>query len=157
MSRFPSLGVFTYEESGKAPGIVDDLIRDVTKAKQGDLEACGRLVQNTQAMVYGVAFTILRDATLAQDAAQESYLRAFRHLSELSEPPAFMGRLRRVAMTVAMNMLMRRHTLLRLDDVPEVPILDETEAEWFASDYSVSSGTGGPLEHTPTGWHAGGL
>jgi hypothetical protein len=35
---------------------VDDLIRDVTKAKEGDLEACGRLVQNTQAMVYGVAF-----------------------------------------------------------------------------------------------------
>jgi len=110
---------------------VDDLIRDVTKAKEGDLEACGQLVQNTQAMVNGVAFAVLRDAALAEDAAQESYLRAFRHLHELSEPAAFMGWLRRIAVTVAMNMRrLRRTTLLRLDDVPEVPILDETESEW---------------------------
>jgi RNA polymerase sigma-70 factor (ECF subfamily) len=82
-------------------------------------------------MVHGVAFAVLRDAALAQDAAQESYLRAFRHLSELNEPAAFNGWLRRIAVTVAMNLRRSlRNTLLRLDDVPEIPILDETEGEW---------------------------
>ena len=66
--------------------------------------------------------------SLAEDAAQEAYLRAFRRFRDLDEPAAFPGWLRRIVITVALNMRRsRRLTLLRLDDVPDVPVLDEAE------------------------------
>ena len=41
------------------------------------------------------------------------------------------GWLRRIVITVALNMRRaRRSTLLRLDDVPDVPVLDEAETRW---------------------------
>jgi RNA polymerase sigma factor (sigma-70 family) len=110
---------------------VDHLSDLVVRAQGGDLEAFGRLVLATQTMVYAVARGVLRDAALAEDAAQESYLRAFRRLGDLGEPSAFITWLRRIAITVALNMRRaRRLTFLRLDDVPEVPVLDEAETGW---------------------------
>ena len=103
----------------------------VAAAQAGDVEAYGQLVQATQTMAYGVAVGVLRDATVAEDAVQQAYLRAFRRLPDLQEPAAFPGWLRRIVITVALNMRRaRRHTLLRLDDIPEVPVLDEAETRW---------------------------
>jgi RNA polymerase sigma-70 factor (ECF subfamily) len=103
----------------------------VIRARAGDLDAYGRIVQATQAMAYAVGVAVLRDPELAEDATQEAYLRAFRRLGELEEPSAFAGWLRRIVITVALNMRRaRRVTLLRLDDVPEVPVLDDVETSW---------------------------
>jgi RNA polymerase sigma factor (sigma-70 family) len=108
-----------------------DLNDLVTRAQAGDLPAYGRLVQGTQTMAYAVALRVLRDPGLAEDAAQEAYLRAFRRLGDLSEPSAFISWLRRIVVTIALNMRRtERQTFLRLDDVPEVPVLDETETRW---------------------------
>jgi RNA polymerase sigma factor (sigma-70 family) len=103
----------------------------VAAAQAGDVEAYGQLVQATQTMAHGVAVGLLRDSTAAQDAVQQAYLRAFRRLPDLQEPAAFPGWLRRIVVTVALNMRRaKRHTLLRLDDIPEVPVLDEAETRW---------------------------
>jgi RNA polymerase sigma-70 factor (ECF subfamily) len=103
----------------------------VVRAQQGDLEAYGQLVQATQAMVYAVALGVARDSTMAEDAAQEAYLRAFRRLGELEEPGAFLSWLRRIVIAVTFNMRRgRRLTLLQLDDIPEIPVLDEEETSW---------------------------
>jgi RNA polymerase sigma-70 factor (ECF subfamily) len=103
----------------------------VTLAQAGDLEAFGRLVRATQVMAYAVAFGVVRDRGLAEDAAQEAYLRAFRRLGELKEPAAFASWLRRLVLTVALNLRRgQRQTLLQLDDVPDLPVLDEAEASW---------------------------
>ena len=103
----------------------------VVRAQRGDVEAYARLVEATQRMVHGVAFNVLRDSTAAQDVAQQAYLRAFRRLGDLQEPGAFAGWLRRIAITVAQNMRRaRRCALLTLDDIPDVPILDESETSW---------------------------
>ena len=110
---------------------LDDL---VVRAQAGDVDAYGRLVQATQVMAYAVALGVLRDGSLAEDAAQEAYLRAFRRLHDLDEPAAFLGWLRRIVITVAMNMRRsRRHTFLRLDDAPDLPVLDEVESSWSES------------------------
>jgi RNA polymerase sigma factor (sigma-70 family) len=107
---------------------LDDL---VVRAQAGDLDAFGRLVQATQMMAYAVARGVLRDARAAEDATQEAYLRAFRRVGDLEEPAAFTGWLRRIVITVALNVRReRRLTLLRLDEVPDVPLLDEAETRW---------------------------
>jgi len=103
----------------------------VIRARHGEVSACGRLVQATERMVFAVALRILRDEALAEDAAQETYLRAFRRLADLKEDAAFLVWLRRIVVTVAINMRRaRRTTFLRLDDGVDVPILDEIEARW---------------------------
>ena len=103
----------------------------VLRAQNGDVDAYSRLVEATQRMVYAVALTVLRDSTAAQDAAQQTFLRAFRRLGDLQDPAAFAGWLRRIVITVALNMRRSRRTvLLPLDDIPDVPVLDESETRW---------------------------
>jgi RNA polymerase sigma-70 factor (ECF subfamily) len=107
---------------------VSDLVR---AARAGDVAAYGKLVQATQAMSMAVALDVLREPASAEDAVQEAYLRAYRSLQDLEDAAAFPGWLRRVVITVALN-LRRAHrvTLLSLDDVANVPVLDEAERRW---------------------------
>jgi RNA polymerase sigma-70 factor, ECF subfamily len=113
----------------------------VNRAKAGDLDACSLLVQATQVMTYAVALGVLRDPELARDATQEAYLRAFRRLADLEEPAAFVSWLRRIAITVASNIRQaRRATLLRLDDVTVVPVLDEAETSWSEAQRQLLAG-----------------
>jgi RNA polymerase sigma factor (sigma-70 family) len=109
----------------------DDVSDLVLAARAGDVAAYGKLVRATQAMAMAVALDVLREPAGAEDAVQEAYLRAYRSLRDLEDAAAFPGWLRRVVITVALN-LRRAHrvTLLSLDDVPNVPVLDETERRW---------------------------
>jgi RNA polymerase sigma factor (sigma-70 family) len=105
----------------------------VRRVQAGDIQAYGSLVDATQAMAVAVAVSVLRDPAAAEDAVQQAYLRAFRRINDLDEPAAFPGWLRRVVVTVALNMRRaRRRTLLHLDDVPDVPVLDDVETRWTA-------------------------
>ncbi len=47
----------------------------------GDQEAAARFVRRHQRRVYGLALSILNDATAAEDVAQEAFTRAWRHSS----------------------------------------------------------------------------
>jgi RNA polymerase sigma-70 factor (ECF subfamily) len=103
----------------------------VVAAQAGNVEAYGRLVHATQTMAYAVAVSVLKDSAAAQDAVQQAYLRAFRRLGDLQDPATFAGWLRRVVITSALNMRRaHRRTLLCLDDVPDIPVLDEAETRW---------------------------
>jgi RNA polymerase sigma factor (sigma-70 family) len=106
-------------------------MRLVEQAQAGDLEAFGRLVAVTQRMTYAVTRSVLRDPAAAEDATQETYLRAFRRLSDLEHPGGFIPWVRRIAVSVALNLRRAtRVTLLQLDDAGEVPVLDDAEQTW---------------------------
>jgi RNA polymerase sigma factor (sigma-70 family) len=105
----------------------------VRRARVGDLEAFGLLVRATQAMAHGVASSVLRDPDLAKDAVQDAYLRAFRRIRDLEDPAMFPGWLRRIVVTVAINLRRsRRRTFLHLDEL-DVPVLDDAETRWSDS------------------------
>lgn len=75
---------------------MDDLETIVRHAQQGDVDAFATLVLRFQDMAVGYAFAVLRDAYLAEDAAQEAFLDAFRSIGQVREPAAFPGWFRRV-------------------------------------------------------------
>jgi F-type H+/Na+-transporting ATPase subunit beta len=72
-------------------------LRDwVVAAQNGDKEAFSEVVKRCQDMAYGIAYAILGDTGLAQDAAQEAFIAAYLDLAALREPAAFPGWFRRV-------------------------------------------------------------
>jgi RNA polymerase sigma factor (sigma-70 family) len=75
---------------------VTDLESLVRRTRSGELDAFGLIVRRFQDMAYGYAYSILGDFHLAQDAAQEAFIDAYRRLAELRSPDAFPGWLRRI-------------------------------------------------------------
>lgn len=111
-----------------------ELHKLVTLARGGDLAAFGKVVDRTQRMVYGLCLRVLSCPQSAADASQETYLRAFARLSELRDPEAFPGWLRRIALTTATAALRsRRQGFVDMESLPDVPVLDEQESSWTQS------------------------
>src|SRR5512134_1836935 len=52
----------------------------VLQAQQGNDEAFTRLVEHYQTPVYNLCYRMLGEPEAAEDAAQETFLRAFQHL-----------------------------------------------------------------------------
>ena len=72
------------------------LATEVKRAQAGELGAFHGLVVRFQDMAVGYAFSLLGDYHLAEDAAQEAFLDAFRKLPTLRHPEAFVSWLRTV-------------------------------------------------------------
>ena len=75
---------------------VKELSDCVAAAQGGDKEAFSEVVKRCQDMAYGIAYAMLGDTGLAQDAAQEAFIAAYLNLAALREPAAFPGWFRRV-------------------------------------------------------------
>jgi len=75
---------------------MDPLHGLIESARSGDVAAYGRLVQRFQDMAVAYAYSLLHDFQLAEDAAQEAFVEGYRTLSQLREPIAFPGWLRRI-------------------------------------------------------------
>lgn len=80
-------------------------------AVQGDRDAFGGLVKVHQAGVYNVAYRMLGECRAAEDAVQETFLRAYRAIRTLDpqRPPG--PWLKKIAVNVCLNLLERRETL----------------------------------------------
>jgi RNA polymerase sigma factor (sigma-70 family) len=79
-------------------------------------EAFTDLVLRFQDMAFGCAFAILGDACLAEDAAQESFVVAWQKLSQLREPAAFGGWLKRIVFSQCNRFIRaQRLTMVPLD------------------------------------------
>jgi len=68
----------------------------VLAARRGDKRASVEIVARHQAMVCGVALSILGDFSASEDAGQEAFLTAWRKIHELREPERLMGYVRTV-------------------------------------------------------------
>ncbi|UCC39329.1 MAG: RNA polymerase sigma factor [Candidatus Aminicenantes bacterium] len=72
---------------------LENLIR---KAQKGDLSAFDAIVQRFRDMAVGYAYSVLGDFHLAEDAAQEAFVQAYRDLKKLRKPQAFSSWFRRI-------------------------------------------------------------
>lgn len=91
-----------------------DLTEAVERAKRGDLNAFITIVRRFQDMAVGYAYSILGDFGLAEDAAQEAFLQAYRDLRKLRHPHAFSSWFRKIVFTQC-------HRILRRNHIPTVP------------------------------------
>lgn len=100
---------------------MNDLVRQIEQAQGGNLTAFGEIVREFQNMAYGCAYAVLGDFHLAEDAAQEAYIEAFRTLSDLRDPQAFPGWFRRIVLGRC-NRITRKRKLptVRLDEAAAV-------------------------------------
>ena len=91
----------------------------VRRAKAGDREAFGWLVDRFQAPVYRVVRGILADAADAEDVAQEAFLRAFESLPKFRGESGFFTWIYRIAVNEALRARKRR-SFTPIDAVAEV-------------------------------------
>jgi RNA polymerase sigma-70 factor (ECF subfamily) len=110
-----------------APRPISDAVE---AARAGDLAAFRVLLDATHKGAYAIAWQVLRRDPEARDVVQEAFLIAFRRLSELENPAAFVGWLRRIVVATALNAKRRaRTTWVTLDDAAP-PVLDDAEQRW---------------------------
>jgi RNA polymerase sigma factor (sigma-70 family) len=87
----------------------------VQRAQHGDLDAFDALVQRFRDMAVGYAYSLLHDFSLAQDAAQEAFVQAYRDLHSLRCADAFPSWFRRIVFKHCDRLTRRRR-------VPTVPL-----------------------------------
>ena len=104
----------------------------VTLAAQGDLDAFNQLVLTYQNMAYHHAFSLLGDSDQAEDATQESFIKAFQAINGF-RGGSFRGWLLRIVTNSTYDMLRRSR---RHPTQPLFPVDDDGEevesAAWLA-------------------------
>jgi RNA polymerase sigma-70 factor (ECF subfamily) len=86
----------------------EKLAEDVRRAQSGDTLALAELIEANRAWVRGIAYAVLGDAHLAEDAAQDVCVRMVKHLHGLDSPEAFRPWVYRMTRNVALSMAQRR-------------------------------------------------
>jgi RNA polymerase sigma-70 factor (ECF subfamily) len=93
----------------------------VERARAGDREAFSLLVRASTPRVYGAARLILRDPDRAQDAVQEAFVLAWRHVRALRDPQAWDSWLYRLTVRACTRMAKKGRT----QDLVELQLGDE--------------------------------
>ena len=97
--------------------MANDEARWVAQASAGDSAAFRRLVETYSSALFRVCARITGDKALAEDAVQEAFFNAYRHLREFDGRAAFSTWLHRIAVNAALEQMRKRH---RVEDaLPE--------------------------------------
>ncbi len=100
----------------------------IDAARAGDLDSFGKLCEHYYGPMVAVAYTVLRDHQLAEDAAQEAYARALVGLRKLNEPAKFAPWLARICRNVAVDMMRNRPPQVRADELSPTPDCGDDES-----------------------------
>lgn len=107
----------------------------VQEAVSGNLDAFNRLVLEYQSLAFNVAYRILYDAELAEDATQTAFISAYKNLLKF-RGGSFKAWLIRIVTNACYDELRRKK---RQPTTPLEPLSDETDEEmespsWLADD-----------------------
>jgi len=96
---------------------VNDEMAWVLQAQQGNQEAFTNLVEAYQTHVYNLCYRMLGEQELAEDAAQETFLRAFQHLHRYDSKRPFATWLLSIAAHYCIDRLRRRKfSMISIDE-----------------------------------------
>lgn len=79
----------------------------VSAARRGDRAAFGRLVESHARQVFRVCYRVTNNESMAEDAVQETFIKAWRKLGDFDGRAAFSTWLHRVAVNAALEQLRR--------------------------------------------------
>lgn len=86
----------------------------ILRAKHGDLVAFEVLVRKYQKMIYGLCYRLTRNHETAEDLSQETFFKAFIHLSNFLLNHDFYSWLRQIALNLCFSYWRRRKKEARL-------------------------------------------
>ena len=97
--------------------LYDDELADITAARRGNMAAFTRLVEAYQRPVYNLAYRMLGNGPEAEEAAQETFLRAYTQLASYQPGRKFSSWLLSIASHYCIDLLRRRRlTWLSIED-----------------------------------------
>jgi len=112
--------------------------RDLVAASaRGDQDAFRRLVERYRRLVLHVAFRSMGDMSLAEDVAQEAFIKVFRGLPHYRPEKPFVHWLHRVVANAVTDELRRKRATIPLDALVNPPESSEAEPEDVAGQHDV--------------------
>lgn len=105
---------------------------DVARARGGDVNAFDALMARHETKVFNLCLWILADRDEAADAAQDAFIRAYRHLKKFRGDCGFGAWVSRIAVNVARDALKKKRvrprdfSSMEWEDGPEFDPQDET-------------------------------
>jgi RNA polymerase sigma-70 factor (ECF subfamily) len=98
----------------------------IRRVREGDADAFEALVAAHSRSVYRICHRVVGDAAAAEDAVQETFLRAYRFLARFDDRAEFSTWLHRIAVNAAIDELRkRRRHRLEVAPAAEAPALEE--------------------------------
>ena len=101
----------------------------VRRSQSGDLEAFNELVRCYRLPVIDVVYRMCGDAALAEDSAQEAFIRAWQHISCLRPGSSFRNWLFCIAVNVAKDALRQEKPTLEYDHMEQISDSSNPESE----------------------------
>jgi RNA polymerase sigma-70 factor (ECF subfamily) len=101
----------------------------VQRARSGDTRAFERLYREHIGKVYGLCLRMTRDAALAEDCAQETFVNAWKALDRFETRSSFGTWLHRIAVNVALGKRRKSSPLVVSKDGTD-PADEAVETEW---------------------------
>jgi RNA polymerase sigma-70 factor (ECF subfamily) len=97
--------------------VSDDDLPIVDRVLAGDTEAFTELVRRNERRVYRTTLAITRNPEDAEDAMQETFLKAYQHLAEFQRTSRFTTWLTRIAINEGLQRVRRRRPTESLDEL----------------------------------------
>lgn len=102
------------QQTTAALAVQDDLL---ARARRGEETALRAIVQQNNRRLFRLARSIVRDEHEAEDVVQESYVRAFSHLSEFRGESSLATWLTRITLNEAYGRLRRRRAAVNVENI----------------------------------------
>jgi RNA polymerase sigma-70 factor, ECF subfamily len=104
----------------------------IERVLSGERQAYAILMRRYNQRLYRVAWALTRDAAEAEDVVQESWVRAFQRLDQVTDPARFRAWLTRVAVNEALHRRRQHQRRESLTD-PEAEMMTEDDPESLAA------------------------
>lgn len=110
----------------------------VSRSLDGDRDAFATLVLRYRTLVIGVAYRICGNASLAEDIAQETFIRVWAKLTTFRPEGSFKGWLCRIAANLTIDALRRQKPTTDIEEISAVASDKEPEPAVLSSEQAVA-------------------